>query len=55
MAYFVLTHGLRERLLASSPARIVNTASGAHQGRALDFEDLQSAKGYSAVNVYGRS
>jgi len=55
MAYFLLTLGLRERLLASSPARIVNTASGAHKGRVLDFDDLQSAKGFSALNVYGRS
>ena len=55
MAYFVLTLGLRERLLASSPARIVNTASDAHKGRVLDFDDLQSAKGFSALNVYGRS
>ena len=55
MAYFVLTHGLRERLLASSPARIVNTASDAHKGRVLDFEDLQSMREYSALNVYGRS
>jgi NAD(P)-dependent dehydrogenase (short-subunit alcohol dehydrogenase family) len=55
MAYFVLTRGLRERLLGSSPARIVNTASDAHKGRVLDLEDLQSTKGYSAVDVYGRS
>ena len=55
MAYFVITQGLRERLFASSPARIVNTASDAHKGRVLDFDDLQSTKGYSAVNVYGRS
>jgi len=55
MAYFVLTQGLRERLLASSPARIVNTASDAHKGRVLDFEDLQSTKGFSALDVYGRS
>jgi NAD(P)-dependent dehydrogenase (short-subunit alcohol dehydrogenase family) len=55
MAYFVLTQGLRERLLGSSPARIVNTASDAHKGRVLDFDDLQSTKGYSAVDVYGRS
>ena len=55
MAYFVLTLGLRERLLASSPARIVNTASDAHKGRVLDFDDLQSAKGFSALDVYGRS
>jgi NAD(P)-dependent dehydrogenase (short-subunit alcohol dehydrogenase family) len=55
MAYFVLTVGLRERLFGSSPARIVNTASDAHKGRVLDFEDLQSTKAFSALNVYGRS
>src|ERR1700680_650906 len=44
MAYFVLTQGLRERLLTSAPARIVNTASDAHKGCKLDFDDLQSAK-----------
>jgi NAD(P)-dependent dehydrogenase (short-subunit alcohol dehydrogenase family) len=32
MAYFVVTEGLRERLLATSPARIVNVSSAAHQG-----------------------
>ena len=44
MAYFVLTHRLRERLIASAPARIVNTASAAHQGQYLDFNDLQMEK-----------
>ncbi|MGD1071813.1 MAG: SDR family oxidoreductase [Bryobacteraceae bacterium] len=46
VAYFVLTHGLRERLLASAPARVVNTASDAHEAAALDFNDLQSAQAY---------
>jgi NAD(P)-dependent dehydrogenase (short-subunit alcohol dehydrogenase family) len=55
MAYFVLTEGLRERLVGSTPARIVNTASAAHAGAKLDFEDLQSAKGYAGFRVYGRS
>jgi len=55
MAYFVLTLGLRERLFASSPARVVVTASSAHQGRTLDFDDLQSARGFSGIEVYGRS
>ena len=55
MAYFVVTEGLRERLLASSPARIVNVASAAHQGATLDFDDLQSAKGFGAMKAYGRS
>lgn len=55
LAYFVLTHGLRERLMASAPARVVNTSSNAHNGARLDFGDLQSAKGYRGLKVYGRS
>jgi retinol dehydrogenase 12 len=55
MAYFVLTEGLRERLLASRPARIINTASAAHQDATLDFDDLQSANNYRALKAYSRS
>ena len=55
MAYFVLTEGLRERLAASAPARIVSTASAAHLGAVLDFDDLQSEKDYSGFAVYGRT
>ncbi|MGB6915235.1 MAG: SDR family NAD(P)-dependent oxidoreductase, partial [Pseudolabrys sp.] len=55
MAYFVMTAGLRERLLASGLARIINTASAAHQGATLDFEDLQSAKSFGGRKAYGRS
>jgi NAD(P)-dependent dehydrogenase (short-subunit alcohol dehydrogenase family) len=55
MAYFVLTLGLREPLLAGSPARVVNTASAAHKGYTLDFDDLQASRGYSAIKAYGRS
>lgn len=55
MAYFVLTLGLRERLFTSSPSRVVNTASDAHRGCQLNFDDLQSTRGYSGYKVYGRS
>ena len=55
MAYFVVTEALRERLTASAPARIVTTASDAHHGAALDFDDLQSAKSFSATRAYNRS
>jgi NAD(P)-dependent dehydrogenase (short-subunit alcohol dehydrogenase family) len=55
MAYFVVTEGLRERLLASAPARIVSTASAAHQGARLDFDDLQLAKSFGPMKAYGRS
>jgi len=55
MAYFVVTAGLRERLTASAGARIVNTASDAHRGAMLDFDNLQSEKGFGAMQAYGRS
>jgi NAD(P)-dependent dehydrogenase (short-subunit alcohol dehydrogenase family) len=55
MAYFVMTEGLRERLSAASPARIINTASAAHQGATLDFDDLQSAKSFGPMKAYARS
>src|SRR5438445_472673 len=55
MSYFILTHGLRDRLRAAVTARVVNVASDAHKGEKLDFDDLQSANGYRGLHVYGRS
>jgi NAD(P)-dependent dehydrogenase (short-subunit alcohol dehydrogenase family) len=55
VAYFVLTQLLRDRLLASAPARIVSTSSYAHKGAKLNFDDLQATNGYSGFRVYGRS
>jgi len=54
MSYFVVTQELRERLVASG-ARVVNTASDAHKGAKLDFNDLQSAQNYRGFKVYGKS
>jgi NAD(P)-dependent dehydrogenase (short-subunit alcohol dehydrogenase family) len=55
MAYFVLTNRLEERLAAAAPSRIVNTASDAHRGNTLDFDDLQSERRYRGLTAYGRS
>jgi NAD(P)-dependent dehydrogenase (short-subunit alcohol dehydrogenase family) len=55
LAYFVLTHCLRERLIASMPARVVNTASDAHKRAALDFSDLQMVRSYNFRTAYNRS
>jgi NAD(P)-dependent dehydrogenase (short-subunit alcohol dehydrogenase family) len=55
MSYFVVTLGLWDRLVASAPARIINTSSDAHRRMKLDFGDLQSARGYSPFKTYGRS
>jgi NAD(P)-dependent dehydrogenase (short-subunit alcohol dehydrogenase family) len=53
MAYFVVTEVLRRAL--NPGARIVSTASTAHSFASLDFDDLQSARSYSAFGAYGRS
>jgi NAD(P)-dependent dehydrogenase (short-subunit alcohol dehydrogenase family) len=53
MAYFVITQTLRPHL--AGDARIVSTSSGAHAVGPLDFDDLQSAKKFSATAAYGRS
>jgi NAD(P)-dependent dehydrogenase (short-subunit alcohol dehydrogenase family) len=53
VAYFVLTHLLRRQLQA--PARIINTASHAHRGNRLNFDDLQATNGYRGFRVYGCS
>jgi NAD(P)-dependent dehydrogenase (short-subunit alcohol dehydrogenase family) len=55
LSYFVLVHGLREALFAAAPARVVNTASAAHQSAQLHLEDLQFAQSYNGVSAYQRS
>ena len=55
MAYFMLAQGLGERLLASAPARIINTSSEAHRRMKIDFGDQQGARGYTPFKAYGRS
>jgi NAD(P)-dependent dehydrogenase (short-subunit alcohol dehydrogenase family) len=53
MAYFVITNLLLGKL--KSGARIVTVASNAHRGARLDFDDLQSRRGYTGFPVYSRS
>ncbi len=55
MAYFVVTNLLLDRLKATPGARIVSTASDAHERATLDFEDLQCANKFSGFLAYGRS
>jgi NAD(P)-dependent dehydrogenase (short-subunit alcohol dehydrogenase family) len=53
MSYFVITNLLLPKL--KDGARIVSTASGAHRRAKLDFDDLQSRRGYSGFAVYSKS
>jgi NAD(P)-dependent dehydrogenase (short-subunit alcohol dehydrogenase family) len=55
LAYFLLTHLMLDRLRAAAPSRIVLVSSGLHRRGGLDFEDLQSEKGYRGMKVYGRT
>jgi len=55
MGYFLLTLLLRDKLLRSAPARIVNVASEAHRGARLDFTDLQNSKSFGGWKAYRRS
>ncbi|HXQ60427.1 MAG TPA: SDR family oxidoreductase [Acidimicrobiales bacterium] len=54
---FLLTQLLLDAVTASPQGRVVNVSSTAHSAarRGLDFDDLQSARSYSAMRVYGMS
>lgn len=54
--YFLLTHLLRDRLLDSAPARIINVSSRAHVGQRIDLDDPQQQhRGYRGYRAYGQS
>ena len=55
LAGFLLIELLKERLVASAPARIVITASTGHYAGTLDFDDLGFEKGYQILKAYNRS
>ena len=55
VAPFVLTHGLRERLFAAAPARVVNTAGALHHLATLHLEDLRLEHRYSAFYAYAHA
>lgn len=57
MAYFLLTALLRDRLVASAPARVVSVASGAHRRGTMHWDDLQLARSWPGAGwgAYGQS
>lgn len=52
---FLLTELLKERLVASAPARVVLTSSVGHYRGTMDFADLGFEQGYGIMKAYGRS
>src|SRR5947209_4555877 len=49
LAPFLLTNLLLDRLEASGTSRIINVASEAHRVARLDFDDLNSERGYRGM------
>jgi NAD(P)-dependent dehydrogenase (short-subunit alcohol dehydrogenase family) len=52
MSYFVMTYLLRERLIATPGARIVNTSSEAHRNAKVDYGDLQMKARFGMFRNY---
>ncbi len=55
LAPFLLTHELRDRLVASAPARVVTVSSGAQAMGRVDLEDLQGERSYNGQRAYNQS
>jgi retinol dehydrogenase 14 len=52
---FLLTDLLRDLLVRSAPARIVNVSSVGHYNGTMDFDDLGYERGYQIMRAYTRS
>ncbi len=59
LAYFLLTELLRDKLVASAPARVINVASEAHRSGKLDDgyleADIKGQRAYSGLRAYASS
>lgn len=55
VAPFLLTHGLRERLFAAAPARVINVSGALHHLATLHLDDLRLEHRYDAFYAYAHS
>lgn len=55
LAHMLLVERLRERLVSSSPARIVVVSSGLHARGAIHWDDLQLERRYDGTDAYAQS
>jgi len=55
LAPMLFTHLLKDRLITSSPSRVVTVSSGMHWRGRIDFDDLESKRGYSQFSVYSNT
>jgi NAD(P)-dependent dehydrogenase (short-subunit alcohol dehydrogenase family) len=55
LAPFLLTHELRDLLVASTPSRVVTVSSGAQAMGRVDLADLQGVRSYNGQRAYNQS
>ncbi|XP_070577917.1 retinol dehydrogenase 13-like [Ptychodera flava] len=55
LGHFLLTNLLLDLLKKSSPSRIINVSSKAHENGKINFDDINSEKGYSKFSAYSQS
>jgi retinol dehydrogenase-14 len=55
LAPFLLTHELRDLLVAGVPARVVTVSSGAQAMGRIDLDDLQGERSYNGQRAYNQS
>ncbi len=55
LSYFMVTNLLMDLLKRSPSARIVSVSSEAQRSANIDFDDLQTSEGFTAIKAYGRS
>lgn len=55
MSYFIVTHKLLPVLMKSSPSRIINVSSIAHQNGRIHFDNLQGEKRFEGYQAYALS
>lgn len=55
LAPFLLTHELRDLLVARAPARVVTVSSGAQAMGRIDLDDLQGERSYNGQRAYNQS
>lgn len=55
LGHFALTGLLLDVIMATPQARVVNVSSAAHRQGTMDWDNLQSEKGYKPWQAYGRS
>ena len=55
LGHFALTGLLLPQLLAAPEPRVITVASLAHRSGKIDFDNLQSERGYKPLGAYGES